>query len=188
VIPDIGVNVQTVFRYRVLSHPISVSMFMTRRSPRRRAWIPQGFTKFMMRCSRLSLSAFRCGDPPIPCLQECLNLCMSWSLEGLAPLNPRAVLSVRSAPDILVCAKDSKAPFAGCLRWLSVQDLTVLVTIHSRVQPCQYLHLKEINVRSQIISGMMSYMISDMILDRLKKMCYLFLVLILDLPIGIHML
>ncbi len=38
VIPDIGVNVQTVFRYRVLSHPISVSMFTTRRSPQRRGF------------------------------------------------------------------------------------------------------------------------------------------------------
>ncbi len=36
---------------------------------------------------------------------------------------------------------------------------------------------------------MMSYMISDMKSDRiLKKMCYLFLVPILDLPIGIQML
>ena len=56
-------------------------------------------------------------------------------------------------------------------------------------QPDQFLHLKEINVRSQIISGMMSCMISAMISDRiLNKMCYLFLVPILDLPIGIQML
>jgi len=42
---------------------------------------------------------------------------------------------------------------------------------------------------SETISDMISGMISDMISDRiLKKMCYLFLVPILDLPIGIQML
>ncbi len=60
---------------------------------------------------------------------------MIWSLYGLAPLNPRAVLSARSAPDELVCTKDSKASFkfVRCLQRLFVHDLTILVTTHSRV-------------------------------------------------------
>ena len=44
-------------------------------------------------------------------------------------------------------------------------------------------------MKPETISDMISGMISDMISDRiLKKMCYLFLVPILDLPIGIQML
>ncbi len=64
-----------------------------------------------------------------------LNLCMSWSLDGLVPLtrNPRAVLSIRSAPDELVRTKDSKESCVGCLRRLFVQDLTILLITHSRV-------------------------------------------------------
>jgi hypothetical protein len=86
-----------------------------------------------------SPAAFRGGDPPpVPFLQECLNLCMSWSLEGLATLHPRlpgprAVLSVRSAPDERVRIKDSKASCVGCLRGLFVQDLPILVATRSRV-------------------------------------------------------
>jgi hypothetical protein len=57
VIPDIGVNVQTVFRYRVLSHPISgpqspdIGVNDYDQTVTAAAWIPQGFTKVMMRCS-----------------------------------------------------------------------------------------------------------------------------------------
>ena len=40
------------------------------------------------RRSSQSPVAFRGGDPPIPVLQECANLCVSLSLEGLAPLDP----------------------------------------------------------------------------------------------------
>ncbi len=76
---------------------------------------------------------------------------MSWSREGLAPLNPRAVLSVRSAPGILVRAKDSKAPFVGRLRRLFVQDLTVLVTIHSRVHFLEFHADDEVPVQSRPI-------------------------------------
>jgi hypothetical protein len=75
-----------------------------------------------MRSSWPSAEAFRYCDPVTPCLQECLNLCVSWSFQGLAPLNPWAVLSitVRSAPVELVLTKDSKTSFVG---WLHHDDL-----------------------------------------------------------------
>ena len=97
--------------------------------------------------------AFRGGDPPIPALQECLNLCVSCSLEELAPLDPRAwaVLSIRSASDELVRSKDSQASFVGRLRRLFVQDLPILVTTHSRVLFLEFHADDEVPVQSRPI-------------------------------------
>lgn len=103
------------------------------------------------RRSSQSPVAFRGGDPPIPVLQECANLCVSWSLEGLAPLDPRAVLSIRSASDVLVRTKDSQASFVGRLRRLFVQDLPILVTTHSRVLFLEFHANDEVPVQSRPI-------------------------------------
>ncbi len=58
-----------------------------------------------------SMRRIAAGDPPIPCLQECLNLCMSSMMSWACPSESTScpVRTVRSHE--LVCSKDLKASF-----------------------------------------------------------------------------
>ena len=68
---------------------------------------------------------------------------MSWSLEGLAPLDPRAVLSIRSASKVLVRTKDC-AVCNLCAVW----DLQPLLFCRAGFQPCIIDHL-DLSVEKQ---------------------------------------
>ncbi len=93
-----------------------------------------------------------------------LNLFVSRSLEELAPLHPRAVLSLRSGPDELLRTKDSKASGAGCLWRLFVQDLPILVVTHLRVLFLEFHADYEVPVKSSPIK--LGLQLASLILDR----------------------